>query len=36
VIHSERTVKAVKWFFCHFSIGSCCRPIGSNICQPNR
>jgi hypothetical protein len=36
VIHIERTVKAVTWFFCRFSIGSCCRPISSNICQPNR
>jgi hypothetical protein len=36
VIHNERTAKAVKWFFCRFSIGSCCRPIRSNVCQSNR
>ena len=29
VIHSETTVKTEKSVFCHFPIGSCCRPIGS-------
>jgi hypothetical protein len=36
VIHNERTVKTVKWFFAILQNATCCRPISSNGCQPNR